>query len=141
MTESADLDAVRRLWATIASFDDLFRRDAGHELGPLFADDAQLLWPEEAPIVGPAEIGAAFADFAHAFETIAFEPRYDLVEAKPPLAVVVGTFTETRRDRASGDVERVHGRVAYVWRDEPGHGWRCTRLMTSRYAATERLDA
>ena len=136
---SAGGDAPGRLSTAVATFDDLFRRDAGHPLGRLFSDEAQLIWPEVPPIVGPYEISAAFAAFAEAFQTISYEPRYDLVEAQPPLAVVAGTFIEVRRDRATGQIERVHRRIIFAWRDEPERGWRCSRLMTSRYAESESL--
>lgn len=126
----ADLEAAQR------SFDKLFRRDAGATLAQWFAEDAQLLFPEEAPITGPVAIGRAFAEFAMAFETISFEPVYDLVEVEGPLAVVMGTFIKIRRSREEPVVQRVHGRVVYTWRLDNG-SWRCTRLMTSRYAPNE----
>jgi ketosteroid isomerase-like protein len=121
----------------LATVDDLARHDAGAALGEWFAADAQLLWPEEAAIIGPLAIGQAFADFAEAFETVSFEPEYDLVEVVPPLAVAIGSFIEVRRVRATGVVERVHGRLVYAWRTDPEAGWRIVRAMTSRYAPTE----
>ena len=121
----------------LATVDDLFRHDAGTAMGDWFAADAQLLWPEEAPIVGREAIGRAFADFAEVFQTISFVPEYDFIEVVPPLAVSIGSFIEARRVRASGVVERVHGRLAYAWRVEPEHRWRIVRAMTSRYAPTE----
>jgi ketosteroid isomerase-like protein len=134
------MDSARMAFErSLATFDDLFRHDAGAAIADWFAADAQLLWPEEAPIIGPQAIGRAFADFAEAFETISFEPDHGLVEVVSPLAVTVGTFIETRRERATGVVERVHGRVVTVWRADPEHGWRIVRAMTSRYAATEIL--
>jgi len=130
-------NARQRLVAAQGRFDDLFRHDAGRPIGACFAADGELLWPEQGPVVGPAEIGAAFAEFADVFATISYETNYDLVEVMPPLAVVMGTFIEVRRDRASGVTERVHGRAAYVWREDPSGDWRCLRLMTGRYAPTE----
>lgn len=121
----------------LATVDDLFRHDAGTAMAEWFAADAQLLWPEEAPIIGPEAIGGAFADFAEAFETISYAPDYGLVEVVPPLAMSIGTFVEVRRVRATGSVERVHGRVVYAWRAEPDRGWRIVRALTSRYAPTE----
>jgi ketosteroid isomerase-like protein len=125
-----ELEAAQR------SFDDGFRRDAGADLSDWFAHDAQLLWPEQAAIVGQDAIGQAFAEFALAFETISFEPMYDLVDVQGPLAVVIGSFIEMRRSREDRVVERVHGRLAYSWRLDAGN-WRITRLITSRYAPTE----
>ncbi len=125
-----ELEAAQR------AFDDLFRHDAGAALAGCFADDARLLWPEGPAIIGPEAIGQAFAEFAAAFETVSFVPSYDLVEVEGSLAVVVGSFIETRRSRDAHVIERVYGRVAYSWRLEAGR-WRCTRLMTSRYAPTE----
>jgi len=121
----------------LAAVDDLVRHDAGMAVADWCAADAQLLWPEEPPIIGPQAIGQAFADFAEAYETISFEPDHSLVEVVPPLAVTVGTFIEERRERSTGAVERVHGRLVYVWRADPERGWRIMRAMTSRYAATE----
>ncbi len=121
----------------LALFDDEFRHDAGAALGRWYTHDAQLLWPEEPAIIGPEAIGAAFAEFAELYETLSFEPRHELVDVVPPLAVVVGPFIETRRERTTGEVERVHGRMAHAWRVEPEHGWRITRTMTSRSAASD----
>lgn len=135
MTRARDL-----LEEALRAFDELFRDDAGAAIGAWFAPDANLLWPEEAAIIGPEAIGRAFGEFAESFETISYQPAYDFVEAVPPLGVVMGTFIETRRVRETGSVERVHGRVAYVWREDPaGRGWRIVRVMTSRYAPTEEL--
>lgn len=126
------------LEATQAAFDEAFRHDAGRSIGEWFTADGQLLWPEMAAIVGREAIGQAFADFAAAFETIAFEPTYDLVDVSPPVAVVMGTFVETRRSRDTSTLERVHGRVGFAWQ-LGADGWCCARLMTSRYAPTEVL--
>jgi len=123
--------------AALAAVDDLFRHDAGKAMADWFAADAQLLWPEEAPIIGQEAIGQAFADFAEAFETISYAPEHDFVEVAPPLVVSIGSFIEVRRVRATGVVERVHGRIVYAWRAEPERGWRIVRAMTSRYAPTE----
>jgi ketosteroid isomerase-like protein len=119
------------------AFDELFRSDAGAELGTWFTADGALLWPEMPAIAGPEAIGQAFAEFAEDFATLSFEPRYDLVEVASPLGVVMGSFIETRRIRESGIVERVHGRAAYAWHLDAVAGWRIVRLMTSRYAPTE----
>ncbi|MEX2136743.1 MAG: nuclear transport factor 2 family protein [Chloroflexota bacterium] len=125
-----------QLEAAQRAFDDLFRHDAGAALAGCFADDAQLLWPEQPAIAGPEAIGEAFAEFVAGFETISFEPMYDLVAVEGPLAAVVGSFIETRRSRREHLVERVYGRLAYTWRLDAGK-WRVMRLMTSRYAPTE----
>lgn len=129
----AELVAVQR------AFDALFFGNVGTEMARYFLDDAEMWWPGEPPIVGAGAIGTALDAFASAFEIIDLERHPDLTEAVGSLGVVMRTFSETRRVRATGIVERIHGRSALVWRRSPVGEWRCARLMTGRYAPDESL--
>ena len=135
-------EAVHRaeLVAVQGAFDELFFRDGGAEIARYFLDDAEIWWPGEPPIVGSEAIGTVMGEFAGAFEIIDLERHPDLIEVSGSLGVVLRTFRETRRVRKTGVVERIHGRSALVWRRSPEGEWRCTRLMTSRYAPDEALS-
>jgi len=127
------------LVAVQGAFDELFFRDGGAELARYFLDDAEMWWPGEPPIVGSEAIGAALDEFAGVFEIIDLERHPDLIEASGSLGVVMRTFSETRRVRETGILERIHGRSALVWRRSTAGEWRCARLMTGRYAPDETM--
>jgi ketosteroid isomerase-like protein len=130
----------QELAVTIAQFDAAIATDRASEIAAFFRDDGRLMWPSLEDIAGRAAIRAAFDDFVATFTTLSWQPDRQLVDIYEDKAFTLGRFVETRRPRAGGPGERVHGRLVEVWRREESGTWKLAALLTSRYAPTERLE-
>lgn len=124
--------------ALLERVDAAFRADDGSAMAEAFAADARLLWPEIEDIVGREAIRAALTDLTAAYHTISWEPSYQLFDVTADAAYVLGRFMETRRDRETGAVEHIPGRILYICRREDD-AWGVTHLLTSRYGE-ERVE-
>lgn len=128
---NADRQGVKDL---LGRFDAALRADDGAALGDLFAPDARLQWPGIEDIIGREEIRSAYVELTDAFHTISWEPSYQVFDVHADQAYLLGRFSETRRDVATGAIEHVPGRIVYRCQRQADGAWRITHLMTSRYA-------
>lgn len=99
------------------------------ELIAMYADDAVLLPPAEAPIQGVAAIRAYWREFFDAFVVVDATSVMDEVIVSGDIAYGRGHFIETTRSKDGVTTTTDRGKFSGLWRRDAAGRWRIARDM------------
>lgn len=127
------------LLKAIAGLEQAFSSDDSQEAASYFADDAHMMWPGMADIVGREAIEAVFKERTSQVLTKLYKPEREIIDICGRRAYTLGTFIEIHAPLAGGVTEKVHGRLLEIWQLSEANEWKVLRLMTGRTGENEIL--
>lgn len=124
-------DGHQAVLAVIREADAAFAAGDAQRWAACFTDDALNLQLHRDPLVGRAAILEHWVTAFARFDTSAWEPVHELVEAFGDRAWAYTTYTERLLERATGERTLVRGRLVYLFRREPDGRWAIRLIMNS----------
>ena len=123
--------ADRLIRELISEADAAFAAGDAERWAACFTEDALVLLLHREALTGRAAILDHWRMTSARFDTSAWEPVIELVEASGNIAHAYTTYTERLLDRTDGSRTLVRGRLSYWFRREEAEGWRIRLLMNS----------